>query len=252
MASVRRRPVGIACLVLSCFAWLSPGAAAAHRVEHLDWAERLVDNIDPDNNEYNSTPSFITWAGVAGARRYANRTQCATFLTQLLKRSYGWTESSFDGWLGSRSPSAATYYDAIVDENGFERIRDLRDARAGDVMAIRYPEGESATGHVAILRRAPRVRLPASPLVAGTFQYEVSVVDSTNFQHGSSDSRYSSGGRWASGAGYGVMRLYTNAAATVVGHTWSTAAVTAYYPAAVRQVAIGRLVLPDEARSDDD
>ncbi|XXX74275.1 hypothetical protein WMF30_42185 [Sorangium sp. So ce134] len=215
------------------------------------WAERLVDNIAPENNEYSSTPSFITWAGVAGARRYANRTQCATFLTELLKRSYGWTEASFDGWLDSRSPSAAAYYDAIVDENGFERIHDLRDARAGDVIAIRYPAGESSTGHVAILRRAPRGRLPASPFVAGTFQYEVSVVDSTSSHHGSSDSRFSSGGRWSSGAGYGVMRLYTNVADTIVGHTWSTAAVTAYYPTAVRQVAIGRLALSDGGSDDD-
>ncbi|WP_437808930.1 hypothetical protein [Sorangium sp. So ce1078] len=230
---------------------MTPRAAVAHRADHLDWAESLVDNIAPENNEYSSTPSFITWAGVAGARRFANRTQCATFLTELLKRSYGWTEASFSDWLGSRSPSAATYYDAIVDENGFERIHDPRDARAGDVIAIRYPAGEPSTGHVAILRRAPRGRLPASPLVVGTFQFEVSVVDSTSSHHGSSDSRFSSGGRWSSGAGYGVMRLYANTADAIVGHTWSTAALTAYYPATVRQVAIGRLMLPDD-RSDDD
>lgn len=47
------------------------------------------------------------------------------------------------------------------------------------------------------------------------------------------------------------MRLYANTSDTVVGHTWSTAAVTAYYPTTVRQVAIGRLVLPDDDDSGD-
>jgi len=46
------------------------------------------------------------------------------------------------------------------------------------------------------------------------------------------------------------MRLYTNPLGTIVGHTWSTAAVTAYYPTTVRQVAIGRLVLEGDDRSD--
>jgi len=252
MASVRRRMLEIACLVLPGLVWLSPRTAAAHHADHLRWAESLVDNISPENNEYNSSPSFISWAGVAGARRYTNRTQCATFLTELLKRGYGFTEASLNDWLGSRSPSAATYYDAIVDENGFERIHDLRDARAGDVIAIRYPAGGSSTGHVAILRRAPKAKLPVSPLVAGTFQFEVNIVDSTSTHHGASDSRYAASGRGASGAGYGTMRLYTNTSETIVGHTWSTAAVTAYYPTTARQVVIGRLVLEDDDRSDDD
>lgn len=255
MASARRRMLEIACLVLPGLVWISPRTAAAHHVDHLRWAESLVDNVSSENNEYNSSPSFISWAGVAGARRYANRTQCATFLTELLKRGYGFTEASLNDWLGSRSPSAAAYYDAIVEENGFKRIHDPRDARAADIIAIRYPAGESSTGHVAILRRAPRAKLPVSPLVAGTFQFEVSIVDSTSTHHGSSDSRYASSGRGASGAGYGTMRLYTNTSDTIVGHTWSTAAVTAYYPAAVRQVVIGRLVFEDDDRgrgSDDD
>ncbi|MGK4000503.1 hypothetical protein [Sorangium sp. So ce1024] len=192
----------------------------------------------------------MSWAGVAGARRYMNRTQCATFLTGLLKQSYGWSESTFSGWMGSRSPTAAAYYDAIVAEDGFDRIHDLNDARAGDIIALRYPAGESSTGHVAILRRAPRVKLPVLPFVVGTFQYEVSVVDSTNTHHGPSDSRMSSGGRGATGAGYGVMRIYTNTSGAIVGHTWSTATTTTYYPTTQRKIAIGRLALQDDNRPD--
>jgi hypothetical protein len=48
------------------------------------------------------------------------------------------------------------------------------------------------------------------------------------------------------------MRLYMNTSETIVGHTWSTAAVTAYYPTTVRQVVIGRLVFEDDDRPDDD
>ncbi|WP_437875322.1 hypothetical protein [Sorangium sp. So ce513] len=241
--------MGIACLVLAGLSLFAPRQAAARDADHLRWAESLVDNLAPENNEY-STASFMSWAGVAGARRYMNRTQCATFLTGLLKQSYGWSESTFSGWMGSRSPTAAAYYDAIVAEDGFDRIHDLNDARAGDIIALRYPAGESSTGHVAILRRAPRVKLPVLPFVVGTFQYEVSVVDSTNTHHGPSDSRMSSGGRGATGAGYGVMRIYTNTSGAVVGHTWSTATTTTYYPTTQRKIAIGRLALQDDNRPD--
>lgn len=248
MASVRRCPLGFVCLVLSGLSLFAPRPAAARDADHLRWAESLVDNIAPEDNEY-STASFVSWAGVGGARRYMNRTQCATFLTELLKRSYGWSESTFSDWMDSRSPTAAAYYDAIVAEDGFERIDDLGDARAGDIIALRYPSGESSTGHVAILRRAPRIKLPVLPFVLGTFQYEVSIVDSTNTHHGPSDSRMSSGGRWATGAGYGVMRLYTNTSGIIVGHTWSATTTTTYYPTALRKVAIGRLALEDDDRS---
>ncbi|WP_199789420.1 hypothetical protein [Sorangium cellulosum] len=238
----------IACLVLSGLAWIAPRGAAAQPAPHLEWAEDLVFNLAPDNNEYNSSPSLITWAGVSGARRYTNRTQCATFLTELLKRSYGFTTSSLYDWLGSTSPSAAVYHDAIVAEDGFERITSLTHARAGDILTILYPASESSTGHVAILRQAPRRRSAAMPLVPGTVQFEVSVVDSTSSLHGTSDSRMSSGGRWATGAGFGVMRLYTSVTggSPIVGYTWSTATTTVYYPAALRPVAIGRLVMEDD------
>ncbi|MGK4002601.1 hypothetical protein WMF31_08255 [Sorangium sp. So ce1036] len=234
--------MGVACLILSGLAWIAPRPAAAQPTAHLTWAERLVDNIAPEDNEYGSRP-FITWAGVAGARRYANRTQCATFLTALLKRSYGWSADTFEDWLDSASPNAATYHDAILAEDGFERIESPEDARAGDILALRYPESASSSGHVAILRRAPKRRFPMPPYVVGTTQYEVFVVDSTNYHHGTSDSRRRSGGRWSTGAGFGSMRIYVDRSDTVVGHTWSMAATTVYHPTTHRQVAIGRLAL---------
>lgn len=245
MANDRRCLSIVACVVLSSVVWLAPRAADAQPL-HLTWAEELLDNLAPEDNEYDGSPAFITWAGVDGARRYSNRTQCATFLTELLKQAYGWTEDTFNDWLGRRSPNAATYYDAIVNENGFMRIDEIDEARAGDVLSLRYPSWESVSGHVAILSRAPVRRAATPPHVTGTLQFEVHVIDSSNFAHGTSDSRMSSG-KFDAGAGAGVMRLYTDSSRLVVGHTWSTAATAAYYPASLRQVVIGRLQIPSRA-----
>lgn len=247
MASGRRCRSIVACVVLSGIAWLTPRAAEAQPL-HLEWAEELLDNLAPEDNEYDGSPAFITWAGVGGARKYSNRTQCATFLTELLKQAYGWTEGTFQDWLGPRSPNAATYHEAIMNQDGFKRIDEVDEARAGDILALRYPPGEAASGHIAILGKAPLRTGAKAPHVPGTLQFEVHVIDSTNFAHGTSDSRMASG-KLDAGAGSGVMRLYTDSSRLVVGYTWSTSATSAYYPVSLRQVAIGRLVIPSRSIS---
>jgi hypothetical protein len=240
MSTERPTRLAVLCLLLAGLTWFSPRSAAA-QTAHLEWAEDLVSNVTPEDNEYDGTPSLITWAGVRGARRYRNRTYCATFLTALLRQAYGWTDEDLEGWLGSSSPYAVTYHDAIVAGDGFRRIRAVDDIRAGDIVAIRYPASESSTGHIAIVRRAPRRRIATAPFVPGTIQFELSIVDSTSTPHGPEDSRSRDDD---TGAGSGVMRLYANPLwNTLVGHSWSTTTSSVYYTTSQRSVVIGRLRL---------
>jgi hypothetical protein len=233
------RTLSITASTLAALALQAPEARAAP--PHLDWAVLLVDNVLPEHNAYGTSPNYVLWAGVGGATLYENRSQCNSFLTQLLRQGYGWTSSDILAWLGSTSPTAAMYHDAIAAEDGWELVLLVADLVPGDVIAIRYPPGGSVTGHVATVVSAPVLRVPTKPLVAGTDQFEVEVADSSSTGHGPLDTRLLPDGTWDAGAGIGVMRLYTDATLAVVGHTWSTGSGSVFYDQSTRHVVLGRL-----------
>jgi hypothetical protein len=242
MRAHRTRPVALVA-PLSLAAALSAGEAAAQEVPpHLFWAEEIVYNVLPENNVYGTSPHYIFWAGEGGATEYANRTQCNSFLTHLLEQGYGWTDTDIRLWMGSTSPSAAMYHDAIAAGNGFMTVATTAAVLPGDVIAIRYPAGSAVSGHVATVVSPPVYLAPVAPLVAGTDQYAVTVVDSSSSGHGPTDTRLEPGGSWHPGAGVGVMRLYADAQGAVVGHTWSTSTGSTFYGQATRHVVIGRIL----------
>jgi hypothetical protein len=209
---------------------------------HVAWAELAVDTIDPNENEYASTPSFIEWAGDNGAAHTKNRSVCATFLTMLLARSYDLTGPDFSAWMGSTSPDAGLYHDAILAENGFQVIAIAPEIEIGDILAIKYPAGNASTGHVMVVTSPPVQRAPTAPLVPGTSQYEVSIIDSSSSPHGPADTRELGGGAFDTGVGEGTFRLYVDSLGAIVGHTWSTEAASTYYNQNERSLTVGRLV----------
>lgn len=217
---------------------------ASAQAFHLLWAEDLVENIEPALNTYGSDPSYVTWAGVGGAAVYANRSVSATFVTIILKQTYGLTDADFLAWFGSRSPNATRYHDVIAAKDGFHVVDNAFAIRAGDILAIRYSDSTSVSGHVAIARGRAIQREPSAPLVTGTLQFEIPVVDSSSSGHGPTDTRRLPGGEWQPGAGFGVMRLYTDPGGAIVGYSWSTYATSTYYrQSASRHLVIGRLML---------
>lgn len=208
---------------------------------HLYWAERLVAEVAPAHNSYN-TPTQVAWAGENGAEISENQSVCSTLLTALLKQSEGLSSDDFTAWLGSTSPYAANYYEAIVSENGFTAIRELRHVRPGDVIAISYatdPDAETS-GHIALVDRLPVLRSATAPLIPDTQQYAIAIIDSAKSGHGKSDTRKTDDG-YISGVGQGVMRLYTDAEGRIVGYTWSLYSNSLYYDQDTRALAIGRL-----------
>jgi hypothetical protein len=226
----------VVAFAILCIATFVPRPAAAD-TEHLWWAEQLVNHVSRQNNEYNRDPERITWAGVNGSRKYTNRTQCNSFLTNVLQQAYGWTDDDFEEWLGARNPGSVTYYHAIVREDGFDRIFTVDDIAPGDIVAIRYARRAHRHGHVAIVQSAPMPREPTSPVISRTHQFDLRVVDSTESPHGSQDTRKGAD----TGAGFGVMRLYTNNALRIVGYTWSTSQGSEYRRRSSYPIAIGRL-----------
>jgi len=217
-------------------------APAYASTTHVSWAEDLVQNITPQYNEYASNPSYIYWAGVNGASHYENRNQCSTFITNLLKQSYGWDSNTFKTWFGSTSPSAAQYHDAIQAQNGFGLLNHVQDITTGDILAIKYPDGSSSTGHVMLVRTAPQEMTAKAPIITGTRQYAVEVFDSSQSGHGAEDTRKMADGNWDTGVGRGVFRIYADAVTDeIVGYSWSTYSNSTFYSQSERHLVAGYL-----------
>ena len=236
--AIRHLLIAITGLALTALAApVSAGATA-----HLAWADELITHLQPENNEYASNPSYINWAGVDSATTYENRTQCSTFLTNLLKRAYGWDNAYFKSWFGSTSPSAAQYHDQIQASKGFSAITGVQNIEEGDVIAIKYPSGLSSTGHVMIVKTIPQEITALAPIIENTRQFTVEIYDSSQSGHGAYDTRKLLDGSWDSGAGVGTFRLYANElTGEIVGYTWSTYSNSVYYPQTERHLVIGRL-----------
>lgn len=207
------------------------------------WAEDLVQHITPELNNYANNPSYIYWAGVNGASAYENRSQCSTFLTNLLKQSFGWNNAKFKTWFGSTSPTTAMYHNAIQAGNGFLPKTHANDIAVGDIIAIKYPDGRPTSGHTMLVRTAPQAMAAKAPLIAGTRQYAIEVFDSSQSGHGASDTRKMPDGSWDSGVGFGFFRIYANSITNeIVGHTWSTYANSVYYSQSDQHLAVGSLL----------
>lgn len=208
---------------------------------HLYWADEMVQNVSEDKNAYASGTSYMRWPNADGAGTYENYTKCSPFITLLMMKSYGWTNSTFTNWMASSSPSSDKYYDAIKQENGFVKIDTVDGILPGDIIAIKYPAGSSVTGHTMIVRSVAYARNATSPVIPNTFQYEVQVIDSSQTGHGPTDTRRNSDGTFNQGAGIGVFRLYANSYAELVGYSWSTYSTSVFNDINTRPILVGRL-----------
>jgi hypothetical protein len=233
---------------LALIAAMQMGAALqAQTPPHLLNAEALVVDLGesaltaPHWPNVYGLPASITWNGPLSTAR----TECSSFATLLLEHTYGWTPQHFQAWMGSISPDAARYHDAIAAQHGFQLISNIADVLPGDFIAIvYYPEYQSPSGHVMLVQGPPQSH-SSKPYIAGTQQWIVPVIDSTSTCHGATDTRYTHPG----GIGEGIFRIYTDANDEVTGCTWSLLGTSlgSYYPQSVTKttghhLVIGRLV----------
>lgn len=206
---------------------------------HMANAEKLLADLTISRqNVYASSPSFILWDGANSEAR----TVCGSFITNLLIRSYSWTSSTFTKWLGTTSPYADTYHAAIVAQNNFTRINNITQVQPGDIIAIKYLDS-GTTGHAMMVDALPKAHSALTPLVAGTTQYSITVIDSSSGSHGAADTRRTSPSATGNGVGRGTIRVYVDAALKPVGYSWSDEAGSPYYTMAQRPLAIGRIDL---------
>jgi hypothetical protein len=217
------------------------GHAASAAPDHLEWARRLIAGVTPETNVYASRPTVVTWTGVAGATETRNRTVCSSLVAHVMMQAYGYRAADFATWLGGRFPRAAGFHDAIASGHGFDPVPRITDIRPGDVLAIKYPPGSHPTGHVLLAASRPAERRATEPVVPGTKQYEISVIDSSHTGHGPTDSRHYAKGKFHTGVGEGLFRLYAGPDGTLVGYSWSVTKASEFYAPGDRHLVIGRL-----------
>lgn len=238
----RARAFGRLTLAVTCAVALASGLFAGEPgpPKHLAAATDLVARIALENTSYNHGDPEVSWDGKA--RSFAD---CSGFVDELLKHSYGYTAADFKRWFDSHRPSARRYHDAIVAHTGFDEVSGPAAARPGDFIAVKYLRRTDDTGHIMLVVEAPRRIAAGKPVVPGTEQWAVTVIDSAMTGHGATDTRHQRGAggrRDHEGLGEGVLRLYAGADGRVAGFSWSTEAVSKFEQPELEHVVIGRLV----------
>ncbi len=221
-----------------------PSTSASTAPPHFTAACEITDQIEATDTNYQHKPIIVSWKGASGAESYVCHADCSGFINRLLVHSYPTVnQESLQTWLGSKRPQAKHYYNAIKSEDRFQHITRIRDVQPGDVIAIKYPPGGENTGHVMLAAEPATARKASTPVIDGTEQWELPIIDSTRSGHGKSDSRHLGDGKYRDGLGRGVIRLYVSADETICGYTWSTSAVSKYRDIESNELAVGRIEL---------
>jgi hypothetical protein len=231
-------------LPLACAtsATAAPADTASHHVTrpprstvpHQDAAEELIDHLNaigwPKETHYNryqtgSEKTEVRWGHRGHPTTYKNVSKCASFVTEILKHTYpNWaTPSFFEIHFHKRSPFARDYYEVISDTDKpvphFKVIAKVADLRPGDIIVIKYPTPERATGHIMLVRSIKNSYTGGPPLDGAT-QYKVEIIDTTESAHGDSDTR-TTPSKKETGAGYGQMQFYADRNGMFAGYRWS-------------------------------
>ena len=209
------------------------------------WSNRSVLEVMPENNTYTHGIGSLTWAGINNATTSTCSTDCSGFLNHIYTQTYNYSSADYQSWLGASRPIALNYYNAIQAQKHFTKISKVGSMIQGDIIAIKYPADNTNSGHILMIVSPPVLRVATAPLINGTKQYEVTIIDCSSSGHGPTDTRYISSGNWVQGVGKGVFRFYVNNKDNVSGYTWSTYSSSVYYAQAERPLAVGRhLPLP--------
>jgi hypothetical protein len=214
-----------------------PAQAIADVPPHLAAARQLLAAITPDRTEYRHKPSTISFR----PGEIECRTDCSGFITGVFQHAYAVSDDDIRTWLSSRRPLASTWHRAIKRSNRFTIVPRVEEWKPGDLIAIAYPKEAKDTGHTLFVNASPVKRQAARPLLEGTTQYEVEVIDVTGSPHSRDTRRVD--GKTHAGLGRGVIRVYANPDGTVAGHTWGLGSTSTLRPQAERNLLVGRVEL---------
>jgi hypothetical protein len=198
----------------------------------------------PGDTSYRHHDQVVEWTeGGHGTHVHAD---CSGMANAVLKRVCDINDAALARWFGRARPLARDYYDTIAAKRGFTLVDGVTSIRPGDVIAIKFEAHAKDTGHVMFADSGALKREASEPIVEGTTQWEIAVIDCAATTHGIKDSRFKEGGGSRTGVGRGTIRLYANDDGAIVGYTWSTAHKSAYHAAKDRPVIVGHMSVIDK------
>ncbi len=199
--------------------------ASADIPPHLALARQVVDNIQPEDNSYALGGQTVRFPGDLFSSKYSVRVDCSGFVLALFERAKYSTQSRM-AYLKTRSkkirPVAEDFVLSIETEQGFTHIKEVTHLQPGDLLAHAMLSEEdqkqtSTTGHVFLVDSFPKKIAPRNPVVEGTEQFELAIIDSNEEHVGSDDSRLADPAHAIPGVGRGTIRIYADAHGALVG-----------------------------------
>lgn len=142
-----------------------------------------------ENNVYlKGSAATLTWGLPDDPASWVARARCASFLTGVLKHTYGWaTDDYFLQYFQEKGPEAADYCAAFLNGTAgprFQRVRKVADLRPGDLVAVDYRGSDpDNTGHIVMVRQVKGV-FSGTADFTGETQYAVEILDCTSDPHG--------------------------------------------------------------------
>ncbi len=218
----------------------APTAASAEP-RHLTRLRELV--RDAETTDYQHRPTIVRWKSADAPGTC--RTDCSGLVNEILKDAYCLTRADLKAWFGRERPLAIHYQRTIEAGKHFEVITKLDLVEPGDLIAIKYPPDSDNSGHVMVVDARPEESSQAPPVVAGTTQWTVRIIDSSSLGHGPGDSRVDKAGKFHPGLGVGVCRIYVRQDGSIAGYAPSTDPKAKFHVVDERPLSIGRVKLAE-------
>lgn len=196
--------------------------------KHLELARELVASVKPENNQYVLRgPEGVRFKGDFLTTENTVHTHCTGLVGAVLERAHSPTVQAVQANTRWRKYLRVNNYDEAINNGyGFTKISRLPDARAGDIFLFRCNDGcansqsSDIQGHITILDAAARPKQPTPPLIEGTLQWVVTIIDSADAPHSKDDTRVVAPGMpKVTGVGRGSYRIYTDLDGVPVGYT---------------------------------
>lgn len=237
MTDLKRLLFGMAYALLLCHDLFGAAVVRAEIPPHLILARELVAHIAPENNRYSLGGQFISFPGDPGSSKYAIEADCSGFLLALFDRAGYSTRSRMMYLKASQRRtrhSAEDFVLSIENEAGFKRIGLIDEIRPGDLLAHSMlnaadQRNTGRTGHVLLINSHPKLIAPRQPVIAGTRQFEMSIIDSSDEYSGDDDSRLADPARKVTGLGRATIRLYEDEKGALVGWARTFARSTRFF-----------------------